>query len=227
MTEEPEGPVHYQVSVTGRQAAAFFVTLLAALGLAFFFGMKTGAAAKKAPDAVTRLAAASDLAVPTLPPEELAPPSRRVEPTAAPLADTRMGFEDAAPKEAPTRAPEPKKEARPAEVTTSRPPSPTAAPFATKAPSTTSPKPAASPAPAAREEGPVWVQVAALSAANADDLAARLRKAGFRPDVAPVPQKAGVFRVRVGPYPDRSRAEVAIRRLRKENWAKSPSIVAP
>ena len=210
MTEEPEGPVHYQVSVTGRQAAAFFVTLLAALGLSFFFGMKTGAAAKKAPDAVTRLAAASDLAVPTLPPEEPAPASRRVEPTAAPPADTRMGFQDAAPKEAPTRAPQ-----------TSRPPSPKAAPSPTKVPSTAPPK------PAAKQDGPFWVQVAALSAANADELSSRLRKAGFRPDVAPVPRKAGVFRVRIGPYPDRDRAEVAIRRLRKENWAKSPSIVAP
>ena len=55
MTEEKDGPVHYQVSVTGRQAAAFFLVLLAALGLSFFFGMKTGAAAKRGPDAVTAL----------------------------------------------------------------------------------------------------------------------------------------------------------------------------
>src|SRR5258706_8888698 len=40
------GPVHYQISITGRQAAAFFLALLVALGLAFFFGMKTGAAAR-------------------------------------------------------------------------------------------------------------------------------------------------------------------------------------
>ena len=57
MTEEKAAPVHYQVAVTGRQAAAFFLVLLGALGLSFFFGMKTGAAAKRGPDAVTALAA--------------------------------------------------------------------------------------------------------------------------------------------------------------------------
>ena len=65
MTEEKEGPVHYQVSVTGRQAAAFFLVLLASLGLSFFFGMKTGAAATKGPDRVSALAAQSDIPVPT------------------------------------------------------------------------------------------------------------------------------------------------------------------
>ena len=62
MTEEKDGPVHYQVSVTGRQAAAFFLGLLAALGLSFFFGMKTGAAAKKGPDPISALTAQSDIA---------------------------------------------------------------------------------------------------------------------------------------------------------------------
>ena len=38
-------PVHYQISITGRQAGFFFLLLLVALGLSFFFGMKTGAAA--------------------------------------------------------------------------------------------------------------------------------------------------------------------------------------
>ena len=34
--EQPEGsgPVHYQISITGRQAGAFFLMLLLALGLA-------------------------------------------------------------------------------------------------------------------------------------------------------------------------------------------------
>lgn len=224
MTEEPEGPVHYQVSVTGRQAAAFFVALLAALGLAFFFGMKTGAAAKKAPDAVTRLAAASDLPVPTLPPaERREEPARPAEPEATAPPERRMGFEDAAPREAPARPARAADEGPGREVTTSRPPEPTAT---VPRPSRT-PAPAASPAEEPRPGGPFFVQVAALSAANADELSARLKKAGFRPDVAAVPGKAGVFRVRVGPYPARDQAEAAVRRLQKEKWAKAPSIVAP
>ncbi len=40
--------------MTGRQAAASSCVLLAALGLSFFFGMKTGAAAKKGPGAEPR-----------------------------------------------------------------------------------------------------------------------------------------------------------------------------
>src|ERR1019366_8306975 len=43
---------------------------LVALALAFCFGMRTGAAARKGPGAATTLAAASDLPVPTLAPSE-------------------------------------------------------------------------------------------------------------------------------------------------------------
>lgn len=224
MTEEPEGPVHYQVSVTGRQAAAFFVALLAALGLAFFFGMKTGAAAKKAPDAVTRLAAASDLPVPTLPPPERREESPRpAEPEPTALPERRMGFEDAAPRETPRREVRAAEEAPGQGVTTSRPPEPTA----TRPRPTRTPAPTAEPTAETKQDGPFYVQVAALSAANADELSARLKKAGFRPDVVAVPGKSGVFRVRVGPYPSRDQAEAAVRRLQKEKWAKAPSIVAP
>ena len=71
--EEPRGPapVHYQISITGRQAAFFFLLLLVALGLSFFFGMKTGAAARQGPGgAAATIASASDLPVPTLAPAE-------------------------------------------------------------------------------------------------------------------------------------------------------------
>ena len=91
MTEEKDGPVHYQVSVTGRQAAAFFLGLLAALGLSFFFGMKTGAAAKRGMDPISALTAQSDISVPAAEREgrgDKAAP----EPTEAPI-----GFEAATP----------------------------------------------------------------------------------------------------------------------------------
>ncbi|HEV8232203.1 MAG TPA: hypothetical protein VGQ75_07635, partial [Thermoanaerobaculia bacterium] len=35
-------PTHYQVSFTARQGLTLFVGLLAALGLAYFFGLRTG-----------------------------------------------------------------------------------------------------------------------------------------------------------------------------------------
>ncbi|HRY45422.1 MAG TPA: SPOR domain-containing protein [Thermoanaerobaculia bacterium] len=200
MTEEKDGPVHYQVSVTGRQAAAFFLVLLAALGLSFFFGMKTGAAAKRGPDAVTALAAQSDLPV-RLEADEGSDASPTPLPTEAPLGFSSPG--PARAKEpAPTPRPEPvvKEEPAPAPVVKELSPEPTAVPKA-------------APADARGEEGPFWVQLLGTSSAEkADALAKRLKADGFRPDVSLVPGKKGLFRVRIGPYPDRARAEAAMKK---------------
>ena len=43
--------------------------------------------------------------------------------------------------------------------------------------------------------------------------------------MSPVPGKAGTFRVRVGPYPDRASAEKVVSRLKKEKRSADPSIV--
>ncbi len=64
----------------------------------------------------------------------------------------------------------------------------------------------------ADEAGPFWIQVLVTkSAEKADGLAKKLRADGFKPDIALVPGKEGLWRVRVGPYPDRPRAEAAAR----------------
>ncbi len=201
MTEEKDGPVHYQVSVTGRQAAAFFLVLLAALGLSFFFGMKTGAAAKRGPDAVTALAAQSDLPV-----TAEADSDADVTPTPAPT-EAPLGFSSREPvrtrEVAPTPPPEPvvKEEPAPAPVVKELAPEPAAAPKA------------AAPVAARGEEGPFWVQLLVTSSAEkADTLAKKLKRDGFRPDVSLAPGKKGLFRVRVGPYPDRTRAEAAMKK---------------
>lgn len=213
MTEEKDGPVHYQVSVTGRQAAAFFLVLLAALGLSFFFGMKTGAAAKRGPDAVTALAAQSDLPVRPEPEEDVTPTPG---PTEAPL-----GFGSPEPARArsaaPTPLPEPtvKEEAAPAPVVKELTPEPTAAPTA-------------APAVAVAEEGPFWVQLLVTSSAEkADTLAKKLKADGFRPDVSLVPGKKGLFRVRVGSYPDRARAEAAAKKVQAAEKLGTRPIVVP
>ncbi len=239
MTDESEGPVHYQISITGRQAAAFFIALLVALGLAFFFGMKTGAAARKAPDAVTRLASASDIPVPTVPPET-APAPAEARPAAAPTAaapeavERKLGFEDAPPADTPTPLPkkdaEKKAERKPAAAPAKK--EPEAKPERSEPPRAAEPAEharAAEHAKAAKKEkdGPFVVQVAALAAEKADELAARLKKAGFRTDVSPAPGKPGTFRVRVGPYADHAKAEAVARRLVAEKWAKNPPVVKP
>ena len=214
MTEEKDGPVHYQVSVTGRQAAAFFLVLLGALGLSFFFGMKTGAAAKRGPDPISALTAQSDIAVPAAEAAGEGPRSTPV-PTEAPI-----GF-DAPTKSEPPAAPEPaaRTEPRaeePKPVVKEARPEPTEPP----APKAESPKaaPAKAEAPkaAAAEEGPFWVQVLVTkSAQKADGLAKKLKADGFKPDVALVPGKQGLFRVRVGPYADRPKAEAGAKKVEK------------
>ncbi len=216
MTEEKDGPVHYQVSVTGRQAAAFFLVLLAALGLSFFFGMKTGAAAKRGPDAVTALAAQSDLPV-RREAEEDADATPTPAPTEAPL-----GFSSPGPartrETAPTPRPEPvvKDEPAPVPVVMELAPEATAVPKAV------------APVAARGEAGPFWVQILVTSSAEkADGLAKKLKGDGFRPDVSLVPGKKGLFRVRVGSYPDRTRAEAAAKKVQAVEKLRTRPIVVP
>ena len=228
MTDEKEGPVHYQVSVTGRQAAAFFLVLLAALGLSFFFGMKTGAAAKRGPDVATALAAQSDIPVPRAKGEGEAAETATPVPTEVPI-----GFEPTAPhggaahgqpaakEEAPSRSEHPvKEEPKPVvkELAPTAPPKPTAVPAKpTAAPAKATPAPrAAEKAAPAEEEGTFWVQVLVTkSAEKADGLSKKLKADGFKPDVSLVPGKQGLFRVRVGPYADRAKAEAGEKKVEK------------
>lgn len=234
MTEEKDGPVHYQVSVTGRQAAAFFLGLLAALGLSFFFGMKTGAAAKKGPDSVSALAAQSDILVPAPESDRDRGDGATPMPTEAPI-----GF-DAAPPEA-SREPAPKaelpaKEATKAAARQERPvpaqepkivelaPTPVAT-----VPEKAAPAPVKTTGPAKEADGPFWVQIVVTSnAEKADDLAKKLKADGFKPVVSPVTGKKGLtFRVRVGPYPDRAKAEAAATKVQKAEKLGTKPIVVP
>jgi cell division septation protein DedD len=228
VTEEKDGPVHYQVSVTGRQAAAFFLGLLAALGLSFFFGMKTGAAAKRGLDPIAALTAQSDIAVPAVEPggrsDKVTP-----EPTEAPI-----GFEAAAPDPPATKAtkaprasvPEervpPVEEPRVVELA----PEPTAAP-ARRAVST--PVPEKEPAAARQGDEAFWVQIVVTSnAEKADALAKKLKTDGFKPVVSPVAGKKGLsFRVRVGPYSSRETAEAAATKVQKAEKLQTKPIIVP
>jgi cell division septation protein DedD len=84
-----------------------------------------------------------------------------------------------------------------------------AAPAAVPAPE----RPAATPA-----TGTLWIQV--YSSSNGDrarEISTRLEKGGFSVrTLAPAAATGSNYRVRVGPYPDRSRAERAATRLRRE-----------
>ena len=213
-------PVHYQISVTGRQAAFFFLLLLVALALAFFFGMKTGAAARSGPGAVATLATASDLPVPTLAPSES--PREEKKPPEEALgfaADKRVTSKEAAaavtPAPAPTAAP------------SQKPPAATAAPPAKE--TLAKAAPAKAPPAKAVPKGPFWVQLLATKKAQAaDDLMKRLKDEGFAADVSAVPGKDGWFRVRVGPFKDRAKAEATARKIKlTDKQIKNTPLVTP
>ncbi len=212
MNDENPG-VHYQISVTGRQAGAFFLVLLVALALAFYFGMRTGAAATKGPGVATTLAQVSDLPVPT--------PVATAETAPGKPEEVRLGFTPPAKPGTSSPAAPPPKEATPAHakeaaVPTPRP-QPTAAP------------PAPTPAPkAVKKPGPYYVQVLATqNAGEADEKTKKLRGDGFAADVTPVPNKPGWFRVRVGPFSDRSKATGAAAKIQKAEKTKNRPIVVP
>ena len=213
---DPAEKVHYQISVTGRQAAAFFLALLVALGLAFFFGMKTGAAAKKGPEAMAVLTQASDLPVAAA----TAAAEERRGSAPRPGEDVKLGFdpEKADKTDATQETPRP---------ALSSPPPPTKPePTATALPKPAAPATAQAKAPAKKET--FWVQVLATQKpAVADELTNRLRADGFPADVTPVPGKPGWFRVRAGPYADRAKAESAAAKIQKvEKTKKRPIVVS-
>ncbi len=213
MSESKE-KVHYQISVTGRQAAAFFLALLVALGLSFFFGMKTGAAAKRGPETIAALSQASDLPVAALKAEEKRGGSKAAE-------DVKLGF-------SPEKAAEPGT-SEPAKPTPAPPPTKQPEPTATPVPKSAAvPAKAATPAKAAGKKEPLWVQVLSTQKASAaDDLTKKLKADGFPADVTPVPGKPGWFRVRVGPYPDRAKAESAAAKIQKVEKTKNRPLVVP
>jgi cell division septation protein DedD len=56
--------------------------------------------------------------------------------------------------------------------------------------------------------------LATKKAQAADELMKRLKNEGFAADVSAVPGKDGWFRVRVGPFKDRSKAEATVRKIK-------------
>ncbi|HQR47152.1 MAG TPA: SPOR domain-containing protein, partial [Thermoanaerobaculia bacterium] len=86
------------------------------------------------------------------------------------------------------------------------------------------------PAPKAtpKKAGAFYVQVLATQKPDvADELNKKLRADGFPSDVSPVPNKAGWFRVRVGPYPDRAKADAAAGKIQRVEKTKDRPIVVP
>jgi DedD protein len=228
MTDDPEGPVHYQISVTGQQAASFFLVLLVSLGGAFFFGMKTGQAAHRGSDGATRLAAAADIPVPSPPLVVVGGDGKKPAAATPEPGEKKLGFDDGAPREAETPTPAPPEKKAAESVRPPEPKATAAVPPAAPAAKKETAKKETPKKEAKKEEGPFFVQLLATKEPEAADvLVKKLKDAGgFKnPDVSPVPGKPGTFRVRVGPYADRAAAEKVASRLKKEKRSADPSIV--
>ena len=81
----------------------------------------------------------------------------------------------------------------------------------------------------AAPKGPFWVQVLATKKAQAaDELMKRLKDEGFAADVSAAPGKDGWFRVRVGPFKDRAKAEATARKIKvADKQIKNKPLVTP
>ena len=70
--------------------------------------------------------------------------------------------------------------------------------------------------------------LATKKAPAADELMKRLKSEGFAGEVSAVPGKAGVFRVRVGPFKDRAKAEAAAKKIRQtDKQIRNKPLVVP
>ncbi|HTO86520.1 MAG TPA: SPOR domain-containing protein [Thermoanaerobaculia bacterium] len=208
----PEPRSHYQLSFTAKQAMAFFVVCLVALGLSFFFGLMTGLSGRVKGAAAT----APGVVTPTIPSDEAAAGSRaagqEAAPSVTPGGSDRLGG-TAEPTAEPTAPPVLR-----AFEDRSEGPTPAAAPSSGRSPT---------PGRAASAGGNIWVQVASLtSREEADALIRRLSRAGYRAHLAPAQTASGrLFRVRVGPYRAEEEAERAAEKLRRKEKLKQTWIV--
>jgi cell division septation protein DedD len=70
--------------------------------------------------------------------------------------------------------------------------------------------------------------LATKNATAADELAKRLKGEGFSADVATIPAKPGWFRVHVGPFKDRAKAEATAKKIKAaDKQIKNVPLVVP
>lgn len=191
---------YYEVIITGRQMAALVAGVVILVFAAFGLGVAVRLLEPPAVDSMPLVATA----LPTAPP-----------PTSLPQAPTPA----AVPAETPVVATPPPVEP-PAPTPTAVPP--TVAPPPTEAPP---PPPTARvepTLPAVEPGGGLWVQVAAVSRPDlADGVKQRVVAYGFRPEQVRVTiTPGGLFKVRLGTFPDLESAGRVVARLQEAGFEK-------
>lgn len=203
--------VYYEIQLTARQLTLGLVLLALALVAAFLLGYGAGSSVSGAPEAAPvpagRMAEQLVTPAPGVTPSGAAPtasPTPVLRPTATPTAAAV-----ASPTPAPTATPQPTATPRPT--------------------ATATPRPTTAPGPARRG---YWVQVLAARHAEAVATArAKLVDLDFprnRHWVVQTPTAEGVilYKVRVGPFPDRESAERVARRMQVSGFPDA-WVVAP
>ena len=186
--------------------------------LSFFSGKEPGARSPAKPIEPAPAPAAPPAPAAASAEDEAAESMRRT------LEAEMAAHRERAPETAPATAPAPAGPAAAAAPTPATPgerttrPAPAPAPAAAPAPAPAAPR-AAAPAPAASATAKVWIQVySSTNGARAREIVAQLKQAGFTAVLGELPKDGQIsYRVRVGPYDDRERAERAAQRLRREH----------
>lgn len=193
---------YYEVIITGRQLAGLLVALVMLLLAAFGLGVAVRLVEPEAVQAVPVVMAASSPTVTPVPPAPT--PERTVVPTEPPP-----------PPVVPTTAPTQPPPAVAPETPLPLPP-PTAGP-------TSRPEPTPVAAPPA---GGVWVQVAAVSRPDlAEGVKQRVMAFGYkREQLRVLTTQQGLFKVRLGPFPDLESAGRVVGRLQEAGF-EGPFIV--
>jgi cell division septation protein DedD len=221
-TPAPE-PSYYEVSLTHRQVVVALAVLLLCVFAAFLAGVWLGREAS-----ATREASAAPVEKPTpIPLEKLT-----FFESSTPAEASGSAVSVAAPSRS---APESPSVPAPPESPPGREMNPPAlsAGAASDSDSALAPRAGASPSPSSHDRGsdsgtvrsnpssttgPFFVQVfSSPNEARARELATRLRRAKYSVILLEPREPGGKFRVRVGPYGSREKAEAAARRLEREH----------
>jgi hypothetical protein len=199
----PEPRTHYQLSFTSRQALAFFVICLLALGLSYFFGLMTGLSSRRAPktaadpgsdDAGPADRAGDDAGAHGIPRERAFAHADRGEEATPPSHRQRLRF---------------CRRSRIGERRSRHPGPP-------RPPRVLRPERAGN-----LDSGGVLT-----ARREADALVARLSRRGYHAQIAPTPGPKGqLYRVRVGPYRNEEDARRGADKLRRTEKIGEPWIV--
>lgn len=217
-----------EIQLSGKQLVFLFMASVVLAVVVFLLGVSVGRGVREntGVEPATATATATDLA----PPKELPPPTEiasadtqydntlqgKVTPAPLPPPQASDSPDTVSPADAaPITEPVPERPTPPA--VERQPPAPAPAPATQKPPA---PPATAKPAPAPAADG--WfLQVNAFrSRENADAQVKQLAAKGYTAFVAP---GGSLFRVRVGPFPDRAAADRTAARLRNEEGLK-PSV---